>query len=235
LRGRIVAGRWERMYKAEMRNRPGIVVVLSLVVMGCSQSAKQQPSATKSPANPTAAAPKTPDVSEEDRSQLVANLDEAIASCRADLDEIIRSRVGLETIEGVVGTASKERAAKIQDAAELGQAAQTKVGKELVKYQVLRDLVVLSAERSKKLADATIDRCREKHFPMYERSYVAEKIGNRADEPAARLALEVSNKVVYGWGQRYDTEWMAKDAHTYRAARVDEIAESLGSQISGGR
>ena len=223
------------MYKAEMRNHPGIVVVLSLVVMGCSQSVKQ-PSATKAPVTPTAAATKPPDASEEDRSQLVANLDKAIASLKVDLDKLIRMEVELdEIVESAPATTSIEQAAKLVDASEKGKAAQKKLGKELVEYQVMRDLVVLSDERSKKLANAIIDRCREKHFPMYERSYVAEKIGNRADERAAQLALEVSNKVVHGWGEQYEAEWMVNDAFAYRAARIDEIAESLASQISGGR
>lgn len=204
-----------------------------LWLAGCSGS----PNAAADKSSPKDVAvekPKLPVVSEEQRKLSIEDLNERIGVLEDYLKKLAHAEGMIEVVAGLKNDASPEVAKEV-DVEKMrrdAKSVQEEKVKQLVETVAMRDLADVSAERKRKLVDAIIDRCREKHFPMFSRSNIAERIGNRADKPAAQLAVEVSNKVVYGFVNEYDGPWLLGDANTFAKTRIDEIADSIASQIS---
>jgi hypothetical protein len=210
----------------------GMTVGGMIAVIGCGASPSVPASAGHdsklSPSAQTVAAKADiPNVSEQQREELIADLSDRIKQTENNLDKLVK----LEATARVMGQSASRPKQKtdLEEQEQSANSARQEIVKQLVGFRAIRHLASTDANRVKELVDRIIDRCREKHLPMYERSLVAEKIADRANKPALQIARDVSSKVVFGWYERYDVEWMIKDAESFTKQRVEEIADGLGS------
>ncbi|MEX2176087.1 MAG: hypothetical protein WD872_17125 [Pirellulaceae bacterium] len=203
-----------------------------LVTAGCSKS-PTHPAATEPPVkapgenSTTVAKTKTaiPAITEQQRQELITYLTTCINEKQRGLDDLIQATAKL----AVITELAPEQATKLREVEQKGKEAREQWLKELIEFSAIRNLAAVSTERQQGLVERIVDRYREKNFPMYDLEFVREKVGNGADQPAAQLAQDVSNKVVFGFHERYDAEWMVNDAEEFTKQRIDEIVDGLAS------
>ncbi|HUE70658.1 MAG TPA: hypothetical protein VMP01_07190 [Pirellulaceae bacterium] len=226
-----------------------IVLSATLCLSACSRRSDTADAKPVDKSMPVAAKadkperPKIPDASDQKRQELVAELDAGIMELEAHISKLISLEAQLPLIdpsnpnslnkfrEDESTTEQLKAVEKHHEREQKMKVAREETVKQLVECREIRTLATLTPDRHQGLVERIIDRYREKRLPMYDREYVAEKVGNRADQPAVQLARDVSNKVVYGWYERYDPAWMVNDANAFTKQRIDEIIDELASQI----
>lgn len=171
-----------------------------------------------------------PTVTEQQRQELIVELDTRITELDADLKKLIVGEVELEQLNTVTKPTSVDEAIKRQEQVQQLKKALREGATILAGLQALRKHADPSPANQRELEDTIVDQYRRKHLPMYERSYVVEKIGDRASEPAAQLSRDISSKTVFGWHERFDTEWMLNDITAFTKQRLNEIVEQLASE-----